>query len=72
MRVFGHEAHVSAALCDPLGLDDLLGREGRAANVTDLPLVHEVTQRPEGLIDVDALVWSMYLIEVDVVGAESA
>ena len=32
--------------------------------------MHEVTQRAERLVDVDALVGSVDLVEVDVVGAE--
>jgi hypothetical protein len=54
-----------------LRLDDLLGREGRAAERADLPLVHEVAEHRQRLLDVGRVVGAMDLVEVDPVGAQA-
>ena len=56
----------------PLCLDDLPGRQGRAADVTDLALPDEVVQRPQCLLDRGLRVGLVLLVEVDPVGPESA
>ena len=71
-RLLAPEALVTSPFGHPLGLDDLVGREGRTAGVADLALVHQVGQRRQGVVDVGGRVGTVHLVEVDVVGAETA
>jgi hypothetical protein len=71
-RLLGHEALAPAPLGDPLGLDDLAGREGRGADVAHLALAHEVGQRAERLVDVRVVLGTVDLVEVDPVRAQAA
>jgi hypothetical protein len=70
--LLGHEALERAIAGDPLGLDDLRGRERGAADIADLALVDEVGQRAERLLDVGVRIGTVDLVEVDPVGAEPA
>ena len=56
---------------DPLRLDDLVGGEGRAADVADLPGAHEIGQRAERLVDVGVGLGAVDLVEVDPVRLEA-
>jgi hypothetical protein len=68
--LLGPEALKAAALGDPLRLDDLLGREGRAAEGADPSLPHQVTQHPQRLLDIGCVVGAMDLVQVDPVGPQ--
>src|ERR1700689_878581 len=52
-------------------LDDLIGRETRAAEGADLPLADQVAQYRERLLGVSAVIWPMDLVEVYPVGIEA-
>ena len=54
----------------PLRLDDLPGRQRRAADVADLALLHEIVERAQRLLDRRPRIGDVLLVEVDVVGAE--
>ncbi len=56
----------------PLGLDDTVGREGRGAEVADLPRALQVGQGRERLLVAGRRVPTVDLVEVDVVDAEAA
>jgi hypothetical protein len=62
---------VPAALGRPLSLDDRLGRERRAAEIANLPPVHQVGQRGERVVDVGARLRTVDLVQVDVIRAEA-
>ena len=51
-RLLGHRSARGPPLGDPLGLDDLRGRERRRADVADLAGVHQVGERRQRLVDV--------------------
>src|SRR5204863_551474 len=70
-RLLAYEALAAAALGGPLGLDDRLGGEGRAADVADLALADEVGEGAEGLVDVGVGLGAVDLVEVDPVGAQA-
>ena len=70
-RLLGPEPLPAPALGHPLGLDDPLGRKGRAAERADLPGMDQVAEGTEGLVDVHRLVGPVDLVEVDVVGAQA-
>ena len=53
-RLLGAEALQAALARGPLRLDDLPGRVRGGADVADLALLHEVGERAERLLDVDA------------------
>ena len=71
-RLLGDEALQVAVARDPLGFDDLAGRERRGADVADLALVDEVGERAEGLLDVGVGARAVDLVEVDPVGVQAA
>ena len=71
-RLLGAEALQVLVSRGPLGVDDLPGVEGRRADVADLALLYEVGERGERLVDVGVRVGAVQLVEVDVVGAQSA
>src|SRR5262249_50087769 len=54
----------------PDGSHELIGEEVRAADVPDLPLVHEVVEGAEGLVDRRRQVVAVQLVEVDVIGPQ--
>src|SRR5213078_1699087 len=54
----------------PLRLDDLPGRQGRAADIAHLALLHEVVEGAQGLFDRRLGVGDMLLVEVDIIGVE--
>src|SRR5271167_1427709 len=54
----------------PLRLDDLPGRESRAADVADLALPDEIIERPQGLLDRRQRIGLVLLVEIDPVGLE--
>ena len=56
----------------PLRLDDLPGRQGRAADVAHLALPHEVVERAQGLLDRRPRVGDVLIVEVDLVGVRAA
>ena len=55
-----------------MGFDNALGRICGVTDHAYLALTHEVGERADGLFEVDPLVRSMHLVEVDVVGVETA
>ena len=55
----------------PLRLDNLPGGEGRAADVADLALPHEIVQRAQRFLDRRSRVGDVLLIEVEIVGPEA-
>ena len=55
---------------NPLRLDDLPGRQGRAADIAHLALLHEVVEGAQGLFDRRLGIGDMLLVEVDVIGVE--
>ena len=69
-RLLGDEAPEPAALRDPLRLDDLVRREGRRAEDSDLALPLQIGECREGLLDVGARVRTVHLIQVDPVGLQ--
>jgi hypothetical protein len=69
-RLLGPETQQAAPLGDVIGADDLLGREGRAAEGADLPGVHEVGERGESFLDVGRGVGAVDLVQVDPVGSQ--
>ncbi len=69
-RLFALESLAAATLGHPVSLDDEVGREGRAADGAHLPLVHEVRQGTQGVVDVAGGVGPVYLVKVDPVRAE--
>ncbi len=71
-RLLGDEPLQVAFAGHPLRLHDLGAGVGRGADVADLALVHEVGQRAEGLLDVGGRAGAVHLVQVDVVGAETA
>ena len=71
-RLLGAEALEAPFARGPLRLDDLAARVRRGPDVADLALLDEVGERAERLVDVGVRVGSVYLVEVDPVGAESS
>ena len=69
--LLGHEALASPSLGHPLGLHDLLGREGGTAEGADLAGMDQIAEGPEGLVHVDRLVGPVDLVQVDVVDAQA-
>jgi hypothetical protein len=69
-RLLGAEALAAAPLGGPLGLDDLRGREGGVADVADLALMHEITERAEHLVDVGVGIRAVDLVEIDPFGPQ--
>src|SRR4029453_17225178 len=70
-RLLRPKAPEGSALGNVLRLDDVLRRKGRAAERSDLPLMHEVAQYRERLLDVGGVVSAVDLVEVDPVGIEA-
>src|SRR5882724_12235290 len=62
---------MAAALCDPLRLDDQLGRERRRPDRAHLSRADEVRQRRQRLVEVGVQIRTVHLVEVDVVDVES-
>ena len=71
-RLLADESLEAAPLAGPMGLHDHRGREGRTSEVTNLPLMHQVRQRPERLLKRRLRPGAMDLVQVDVVGAQPA
>src|SRR5215217_4819515 len=71
-RLLAHEALAAALLGDPLGLDDLAGRERRRPDVANLPLAHQVGQRAERFVDIRVFLGAVDLVQVDPVRAQPA
>jgi hypothetical protein len=69
-RLLGPQTPQPAALGDPLRLDDLLGREGRAAKGAELSLPHQVAEHPQRLLDIGRVVGAVDLVQVDPVGPQ--
>lgn len=69
-RLLGVEGNVVAPVRGPLGLDELLGGEVGGADGHDLARAHQVGQYGQCLVDVGGRVGAVYLVEVDVVGAQ--
>src|SRR5438132_306523 len=55
----------------PLRLDDLPGRQGRAADVAHLALPHEIVERAQGLLDRRLRIGDVLPVEVEIVGVEA-
>jgi hypothetical protein len=69
-RLLGDEPFESAVACGPLRLDDLAAGVRRRAEVADLALAYEISEGAECLLDVHQGTRPMYLIQVEIVGAE--
>src|SRR4051794_11397299 len=66
----GDERAEPGAGCCPVRVDDLPGREVRAAQIADLAFGDQLRQRLQGLLDRGDEVRLVQLVEVDVVGAQ--
>jgi hypothetical protein len=71
-RLLGAEALEVALARRPLRFDDLRARVRRGADIADLALADEVGERAERLLEVDAGLGAVDLVEVDPVGAQPA
>ena len=71
-RLLGAEALQTAALGDPLGLDDVGRGSRRRSDRADLAAVDQVRERRERLLDVGRRIESVDLVQVDVVGLQPA
>ncbi len=71
-RLLGAEAHQAAAFGGPLGGDEVRGRGVRGPEGAYLPGADQVGQDREGLLHVRVRVGPVDLVEVDVVGAQTA
>src|SRR5690349_12521129 len=70
-RLFTSEPLAATLLRHPLGLDDLTGGEGRGPDVANLAGAHQVTQRPQRLVDIRVLLGAMDLVKIDPVCAQT-
>jgi hypothetical protein len=69
--LLGAETPQATTLGDVMRLDDLIGREGRTAEGADFPLVYEVAEHRQRLLDIGRGVGAMDLVQVDPVGAQA-
>src|SRR4029453_5322353 len=67
-----HESSGAVLARDAVRLGQLLGGEVGAADRADLPLPHELVERPERLRDRRRGVGLVQVVEVDVVGPETS
>src|SRR3954447_12719179 len=70
-RLLADEPLADAVAGAPPGPADLRRRARRGADVADLPLVDEVAQRAERLVDVGVRLGTVDLVEVDPVGVQA-
>ncbi len=69
-RLLTDEAFPVSALGHPLGLDDEITGEGRRPNGPDLPLVDEVGESAESVVDVAGRIGPVNLVQVDPLGPQ--
>jgi hypothetical protein len=69
-RLLGDEPADRPLLRDPLSLDDLVRRERRRPESTNLALPLQVRERRQRLLKVRAALRPMHLVEIDPVGLQ--
>ena len=71
-RLLGDRPHVAGLPRPPLAANEVVRRRARRADREHLPGPHEVVERTEGLLEIDAGIQAVQLVEVDAVGVEAA